>query len=160
MPRASANECDVMGYHLGDNSSDASALVRSESYYASEFNAPRARPSSALAESKGEVKWQLVGFNPPKRLRVPGYAYVLAEDSVDDARRRERGAHEVIIPRTIHEHEVMFTEEANGEDAPSGGLAHAYDDDARRRTTTTPGGMSSRPSWGENAYSASQQVRA
>jgi hypothetical protein len=140
---------------------DANGMVHSDSYYKSAFNCPeQAREVRARAEASGERPWGLCGFNPPKHLRVPGYAYDKAEDSSSGVFFGQRAG--VVIPRTIDEGEVLFTPEAgdDAEDAGAGAFAHAFDAEARRRTTTTPGGMSSRPSWGENAYSASQQVRA
>ena len=145
-----------------DGGGDGTGVVRSDSYYASAFNCPDAGRDAARAEENGERPWGLCGFNPPRRLRVPGYAYDMAEDSYSNA--RARGGHRgMVIPRTIDEREVAFTPDAEDGDGDAarrapGAIAHAFDADARRRTTTTPGGMSSRPSWGENAYHASQCV--
>ena len=107
------------------------AIARSESYYASAYNAPGdARVGSA-------PPWGLRGYVPPARLRVAGFAYANAEDS-------ERGvAREWGVMRVIDEREVVYDGEEDGAeramDVPTG--------EREATTRTRAGAMSSRPSW-------------
>lgn len=125
-------------------------MARSDSYYASEYNAPGGGGDSNSnkrgADDVGEARWGLRGYNPPAHLRLDGYAYVEAEDSLSARVRMSK-----IVPRTIHECEVAYDGDYGlDEDVAGGGLALEPEEASGARRVS--GSMSSRPSWGPNAY--------
>jgi hypothetical protein len=125
-------------------------MPRSDSYYASEYNAPGGGCDSKqqLRETRGdannEARWGLRGYNPPAHLRLDGYAYVEAEDSLSARVRMSK-----IVPRTIHECEVAYDDYGLDEEVAGGLALEAEEARGARRVS---GRMSSRPSWGPNAY--------
>ena len=126
-------------------------MARSDSYYASEYNAPgggcHAGGTNAMIDGAKtrEARWGLRGYNPPAHLRLDGYAYVEAEDSLSARVRMSK-----IVPRTIHECEVAYDDYGLDEEVAGGSLA--LEAEEARGARRVSGAMSSRPSWGPNAY--------
>lgn len=126
-------------------------MARSDSYYASEYNAPgggcHAGGTNKMMNGAKtrEARWGLRGYNPPAHLRLDGYAYVEAEDSLSARVRMSK-----IVPRTIHEREVVYEDYGVVDEDVAGGLALKAEAAAGARRVS--GAMSSRPSWGPNAY--------
>ena len=125
-------------------------MPRSDSYYASEYNAPGGgcdakQERGASGDARNEARWGLRGYNPPAHLRLDGYAYVEAEDSLSARVRMSK-----IVPRTIHEREVAYEDYGVVDEDVAGGLALEAEEAAGARRVS--GAMSSRPSWGPNAY--------
>jgi hypothetical protein len=141
------------------------SMPRTDSYYASEYNGAcgaNGRPSLGNENEKGDTedasrsRWGLRGYNPPAHLRLDGYAYDEAEDSFSARVRMSK-----IVPRTIDEREVAYGEDYSGgldeeDGVGAGGLALEAED--ARGARRVSGGMSSRPSWGPNAYAGSCAV--
>jgi len=138
-------------------------MPRTDSYYASEYNGAcgaNGRRSLGNENEKGDddarSRWGLRGYNPPAHLRLDGYAYDEAEDSLSARVRMSK-----IVPRTIDEREVAYGEDYAGgldeeDGVGAGGLALEAED--ARGARRVSGGMSSRPSWGPNAYAGSCAV--
>lgn len=133
-------------------------MPRTDSYYASEYNAPGGGCDAGRlsdddekrgANGASEARWGLRGYNPPAHLRLDGYAYVEAEDSLSARVRMSK-----IVPRTIHECEVAYDDCGLDEEvvAGGGGLALEAEEALSEGARRVSGGMSSRPSWGPNAY--------
>lgn len=124
-------------------------MPRSDSYYASEYNAPGggcdSKRGAKLDGVDTQARWGLRGYNPPAHLRLDGYAYVEAEDSLSARVRMSK-----IVPRTIHECEVAYDDYGLDEEVAGGSLA--LEAEEARGARRVSGAMSSRPSWGPNAY--------
>jgi len=106
------------------------------------------------------VRWALRGYLPPKHLRIPGYNYGIPEDS-------SASFHDAAIPKIFPKESIAdlmagcFTEggSSGGEEQAAFVSMDASDNAGPDRlvdpnSRIVKGQMSSRPSWGQQGYTA------